>query len=1154
MVNFIIVVLLHFISCQLYVEIVYSSAVDIKSAQSLAVALKNTFNSQIELKTTKISTKFDILALKRNLKLIIDLTSSVSLARYLEEFATQTNSIILSSKNTEQGFHNRRFFTHFPIEDHVTAVRKIISYLNWDKFLIVYDYTEEAILQILKNEFSDKLVSFYSFLSGGSQSSADLFIGKLIKPIGIRNIVLLTQGENTKKIIISLRTKYIFNAGSGIFLGSSSFSSNMTADGIIGFIESGLEKSIDYSSYEFIAYAKFISLILGFSSSFDQFALHNFLEKNTVKHCPVPNFSIINIQNYRRIIIGNLSNGSLNITSAPIFPGNTTTVPNSPFTYIPISIADGLTNPGYSNSTYKTKEGAAYALTYIKEHNFFEGFEMSVTHTDCGADVFNSTYAIACFKALRTKLGVGYLTSPFPLTCVGSIMILRSLNVTIPHISEYSQSIYLSNSTVYPEFMRTIKELRYNIEVLLKFFAIFQWSNLIFLYENQSGAIMAYEYVLEKAKKYNINIVNPESERIIKANYRHSDFSEYKQVMKNIINQKVRIFYLNLTPPSCFYFIEDLYDLGLRRGDVIFLAPQRAAYQLLNEKDPNQLRKLNELFYGGLTVDQVEWLGSFGAEVKENFLNIYHSSPNFKCLSFDAAMLLFNGLKYTIQQGQLVENPRVLIKNLRSQKFTGCSGLVSIDGASNDRSVSVIGIYDMRWNKAEQMIDENQVGIYDIGGEQLFTFSEKIQWYDNTTNIPSDLIIYPNGCPFDPKYKEFSIKSASILYSVDCLCLFVTVITISYAWKKFKGVEIENLKERKLIDSGDYIAFAMVITDFLQHLSFAPDFSDYDSIFTSISKISMFKVNWTSFTVYFYFMVVLAFLWLFLLLQMVCRFDRKLKKCCFLYYKKISELLLPHIGNLCFLPITSILINEFNCSESIGSDLTQSFLKNDCALFCWKGSHINYIILSSVALICYLPTVLYCRPSIEISNNSANIKARPLFIVSKTIFQMIIIVLNNTLMIRSPSLYGLICIIIIILFLLLWLKKQPYNYHQCNLLSFISYLALLWTIAISSISKQVDYHYSAFWKGLQYGGWISIIVIGRIFQLKYCPTLLFSEDPPDIAMFFKFSLSKRISADHINRMNKEKSEKKYLFLASEISKENEKIYQSSQQVENSSFN
>ena len=80
------------------------------------------------------------------------------------------------------------------------------------------------------------------------------------------------------------------------------------------------------------------------------------------------------------------------------------------------------------------------------------------------------------------------------------------------------------------------------------------------------------------------------------------------------------------------------------------------------------------------------------------------------------------------------------------------------------------------------------------------------------------------------------------------------------------------------------------------------------------------------------------------------------------YIKILSNLLLPILGHIGFMPIFSMLMNIFLCYNAIGNNLTDSYLDQDCTTFCYTSKHKLYAVLSGICIGLYVPAAIYCRP------------------------------------------------------------------------------------------------------------------------------------------------------------------------------------------------
>ncbi|CAG9309852.1 unnamed protein product [Blepharisma stoltei] len=1112
-----------FVYCQIYIELLYSSYTDFSLVSAILDSLQQKYFNQVEVRLINLSIMPNQLTSEEMPQIAIDLTFALSLSSLIKQYASQNEIILFSIQKPSPSFNEWEFFTHPSEETQLNALAAIISYLNWEKIIFITD----SNFSILDQKFSNKNKRIFFFPSDEDQKSAEILIKKEIKPYGCKNIVILNKGKAAKYLIKSITDANLLNLGTGIILGSKSWQ-NATENGLFGLVENGLEKAEEYYSYEVLGIEKLVNLVLSCNQCLDTKEIRNYLEKSAINHQPISNFTVLNVKNSEKVRIGYIFEQELVILESPIFIGNSSFIPNSPYTNLTISMSDGVTNPDYPNSLYsdKFKEGAKYALMCAKRDKFIDGFEILVTHTDCGAEVYNPKFSLSCFKKLKNNLGVGLLTAPVAPTALGNIASLRALNISIPHISEYATAEVLASKQNFPEFMRVTKDNRYNAEGVLNLFTIFQWKRFIILYDDTPGHVSSYQFLLSSVNKTGIEIVNSVDKRKVKQNYNHSDYSTYKPWMEEFLQLRARVIFLLILSPSQLYFVEDLYNTGFRRGDAILFLYNRASSAFVYESDPSEVQKLWELYYGTVTMDQAEWVGNYGQKVKSGFLKAFTQVTDYRCFSYDSAMLLLNGIKYTIDQGENVEDFTTLNTNLRLQRFLGCSGTISIDKNSNDRSKSVVGIFNIRWIKESNILYDYQIGTYDLGSQQLFTFTDNIIWYDNSSNVPSDLITY--SCDFDPKIVVFSMNGARVLYAVDSCALISIFIAFSIIRKCWYHVKIEKLIEPRATEFGDYLAYLVIFIDFLQFLFLGPNFSEYDKYSNKLVKISMFRLDLESpkhsFISYFYASLAFSFIIIIFSIQSLWRWQGRYKIFFLNIYEKLPEWIIPFLWNICYTPIIFTLLGVFQCDQSIGNEITDSFMEEDCTIFCWKDSHIKLVVLSIITLVLYLPVAMHLKPFWDYSVASSNVQVRPTFLLEKRAFQAIIVVLNNTILAHQPSLYGLIYILLIMSFISLqFLKEKPYNYSRCNLWLCISYIAVIWNVGISSIYEFTNNELLEKWTLLQYLGWAFLLVAGVLIQKKYCPGLLYSEHPPNIALFFRFSLSKKIPADQINKMNKEKT-------------------------------
>ena len=139
----------------------------------------------------------------------------------------------------------------------------------------------------------------------------------------------------------------------------------------------------------------------------------------------------------------------------------------------------------------------------------------------------------------------------------------------------------------------------------------------------------------------------------------------------------------------------------------------------------------------------------------------------------------------------------------------------------------------------------------------------------------------------------------------------------------------------------------------------------------------------------FYVILSLTFLWFFLIIAFIFKFEVKFEKYWFFKtWGKISFILLPLLGQFCFLPIIFILTDLFVCVE--GRDLnfdqkidfSESIMGRDCSVFCYTTEHLNLSYMSVLGLLLYVPVAIVAKPHWQdIKVDRLNLRAKPSFLI-----------------------------------------------------------------------------------------------------------------------------------------------------------------------------
>ena len=174
--------------------------------------------------------------------------------------------------------------------------------------------------------------------------------------------------------------------------------------------------------------------------------------------------------------------------------------------------------------------------------------------------------------------------------------------------------------------------------------------------------------------------------------------------------------------------------------------------------DAETNRRRSELSRGAVQFTSVSFVGKLGQQVKTDFIARYQIQPiPNSCFCYDSALALSYALDLVIRNGHDYTDPTVLLKYLRGSRFVGCTGTVTFDPDTNDRSPMPYDLLNAQFGDTDDCVAEiKTVGRYDPGSSVLYRFSSDIIWCDGSTSVPLDMRYSTIGCPFEDRFdREF---------------------------------------------------------------------------------------------------------------------------------------------------------------------------------------------------------------------------------------------------------------------------------------------------------------------------------------------------------------------------------------------------------------
>ncbi|CAG9332931.1 unnamed protein product [Blepharisma stoltei] len=1045
-----------------------------------------------------------------NSMLILDLTDSIESQYYISKLCEERNIPHLVFENKLNYFDQLTFSVTPSSSNQINAFITTLHYFRWTQGLAANNGITSSLKENLKN-YSES----FNYLTIESGANIDELVNRVITPLGATLYYIFTNSSESYKLQKALISTKLLSSGNGIVLDQKSGYSCIV-DGALIVTAKGQEYSTSDGDYMKSSIESVISELLKniqTESSIEILSYLNFISKN---HYRSQNFSLVNIQNGERLIVGEIFDEKLSIFGNITFPGNSSKIPKSEKKFLQLSIEAGSTNPiGPAIPIGLVGGYGSYAATDVineGDSGLLTNFQIEMFNFDCGATIYNATFANACYLKDKENFGLGHVSALGSAMAIGSMTSFKQLNLTFPIVSAANGDPSLSSTAAFPMYMRVQLSNSYAFSLLPVFIRALGWQQASVLYQNDSWGISAYYYLQQGAKNNQIELKNPESSRTIPPNLDRNGVKKYLYVLQEIIDTQTRFFISLVQYPAIYFIFEEFYDLGLRKGDLVILTALTDLVPFLGY-DNLHLYKLYETGVPIITMYGQSWVGPLGAKALSRISNAYGNQKNsYSCFYFDSVFLIAYALDYMINRGLDYTNANKLNEVMRNQQFYGCSGEVIIEKGSNDRILQTLEIFA---NK----LDENGnlttyiVGQFKTQSTQLIKIEEPLVYADGSTIKPTDLRNTNYECPFPNRLIRTFAKGRALVFgicfSVALISLFITI----YIWKRWWKITVAPLTVKEEISMQDFIVGATIVIEFFQFSSMGPDFSPINSTLAGISSLfSLSLDNILKLRNGIFWIIVNAVfgsigLWVILCLVVLLRLDEKFPtNFIFRNLDAIADYFMPILGDLCFIPFISICLDIFLCDQSIGDNFTDSFLAQDCYYFCWKDEHLAYAILSVFALIAYEPLAVFCRPLWQELQPLLHVKAVPLFLMVKTIVQMTLIVMNKTVKRAQNNLHGALFIAVMGFYIIFLFKFKPYNYPRFSWWQTLVSIAVVW-LAFLSIIAQNGGDDPLILTSILILGFIVIAIIGVYVQHKKYPSLLFRKKGQDASNLFKFAFS-----------------------------------------------
>jgi hypothetical protein len=1072
---------------------------------SSLVNLLSDFPTKLSIDQNEDGSIQDILK-KYEFSLIIDISFQPSLYILIDSIASSFNTIYFTLNPPDEYYSPWRFYLHNSASQQSNAIKLSILNLKVESFVILSSINKSnlEIADRLYETSKNNVLSYLKYSEDLSQIVSDGIIGKMVKANGYKSIVGIDQADSWMKIQTSIQNKNMNRPGTFIISSSKAIYST-TIEGSLIVVESGLEFCSSPESYELGAIKKGISAINSALLSkpyleFDLNAIKTVSLELFPNHIPIPLYSLVNIINSQKVIIGKIEN-EVNITDTIYYVGNTTNRFSFNKTKIVLSIANGtheLYNLGQFTLFSYQYQASIYSAQRSNNLNEIPGFELTFFPTDCGIFYYNDSIFMDYFAPIVKNMGVAYLSYPWAAPAYGALKTFQKLKKYLPQISSFSQYSPLDDKTEFPEFLKLSASNSDYYTSTIIFLISLSFTDVVILQSNNPGFQSYYDDLIYYLNISGIKVVNPPDKRLLPANYTKDKFDKYKSYFQAAKDTNCRVYIITNQDHLAIY--QGLYDIGLRRGDVVGFI-QASALQIYSTLNTEDALKVAEFMPGSLIYSFREWVGALGQEIGTELSKMY-SSILYMCLTYDQVSVVKEAIIYMLARGQDYEDSKLLSTTIRNNKITSCLGNVYFDPESNSRSSVQFSYHQFNQNSTTGDLYFTEVAIIDKYSNQIINFISEFRW-STGTSIPTNYRPY-NRCPFDT-YLVIESNKGKLALIIISLGFFLVAIVSSYQSKsKFRNL-FKELKEKQILSLSDMVFNSYFFFQFCQLLSLGPSQKSLKYLandlhyLIGLDFVYYFNLYFNGFWVVIYCFVAYSFTWSIICSLVILLDGFPVKKSILL-----KDLVFPILGHVCFMPVFSELMNIYSCGQGIDNNLTDSFMDYDCTLLCYTDKHLIIVLTGGISIVLYLITAIYLRPVWEFLQSSLHICTKSSYLSVLSLFQVLAVILSKNLKYCSETTQGLALCGLIFVMIVYTGFSNPYNLKSVKILQIMSLSAAFWGILTTCIfNNTVNLQ---IWLILEFSGFILISLIGTIITFRY-PTLISDEKGIRIEILFLFQFT-----------------------------------------------
>jgi ABC-type branched-subunit amino acid transport system substrate-binding protein len=667
---------------------------------------------------------------------------------------------------------------------------------------------------------------------------------------------------------------------------------------------------------------------------------------------------------------------------------------------IPIAAFRGTNNPNITEDDVLNDQyfkGMDFALEL--ENDSLGQFYLSPNTFNCSASEHNTSAVVECLRSFDTSQVAGL--SPYSSSgTLAHIEALNDLNISLPIVGSNNRAGLLSDSKVFPMYVRVItanQKLGFGIITFMKHY---DYKTVHFFYSNETFGTDLAKTLKNDIELNGITIVTPDDLQAIPEDNSQQEF--LKNVAEYILQTNIRPAILTLLSSFRKPFFDTLARWGVKAEDFVSINLPSLAHLWSNPTEPELQDRMQVLLHC-FDICQASFTGEYGIELEKKFtlkLKNGEKPSSGHCQYFDGTLHLIKALKKMMLIGKDFMDANTLMAELRSTSFVGCTGKISIESNSNDRRDQAIEISNVMQEGETYFV--RKVALISDTNSKVWEELSTITWPGENNLTPlQNRLNRDEDCGF---YEEYDQKFEAGLRLLTYICMAFGWFSIVQAlgvllYSARSEPEMLLLEDEFIPSIQDKVQGWIVHLKFLQYMSvvmtqevrakqllsiFALSFITEVKSFHSLTKLFL----WIS-SIYMVF-------WSLLTVNVILKRSGKCHSKWLIVYTKLW---LPILHEVLFFPVVSFMLKVFSCSRANSSTIpgySDSYFDYDCTSDCWEGAHL-LLALTCLAglLVGTILTMHYQRAWFDLSLDYT-VQGCSDFFVTRTAFEVVLGAVSNS--------------------------------------------------------------------------------------------------------------------------------------------------------------